>query len=82
MVNLHNHNSSIGYFKTTKGIIALTPDCKKTAMGLPPVMFAVFLIANFGKTWVFGGISEIPLPTPSGIKREWYVCIGYFVVSI
>jgi hypothetical protein len=34
------------------GLIALTPemDCNKTAMGLPPV--TVFLIANYGKTWV------------------------------
>jgi hypothetical protein len=23
--------------------------------------------------WRLGGISEIPLLTPSGIKREWYV---------
>jgi hypothetical protein len=31
-----------------KGLIALTPEigCNKTAMGLPPVTFAVFLIAN------------------------------------
>jgi hypothetical protein len=38
----------------TKGLIAITPeiDCNKTAMGLPPVTSAVFLIANFGKTWV------------------------------
>jgi hypothetical protein len=34
---------------TTKGLIALTPDidCNKTAMGLPPVSSAVFLIANY-----------------------------------
>jgi hypothetical protein len=34
--------------KATKGLIALTPeiDCGQTAMGLPPVMSAVFLIAK------------------------------------
>jgi hypothetical protein len=34
--------------KVDKGLIALTPeiDCNKTAMGLPPVTSAVFLIAN------------------------------------
>jgi hypothetical protein len=32
----------------TIGLITLTPeiDCNKTTMGLPPVMSAVFLIAN------------------------------------
>jgi hypothetical protein len=36
------------------GLIALTPmiDCYKTAMGLPTVTSAVFLISDFGKTWV------------------------------
>jgi hypothetical protein len=44
--------------KTTKGLIALTPeiDCNRTAMDLPPVTFAVFFIANIGKTNV--GVSE------------------------
>jgi hypothetical protein len=34
--------------KGDKGLIALIPeiDCNKTAMGLPPVKSAVFLIAN------------------------------------
>jgi hypothetical protein len=34
--------------KAAKGLIAVTPeiDCKKTAMGLPLVTCAVFLIAN------------------------------------
>jgi hypothetical protein len=34
--------------KATKGILALTPeiDCDQTAMGLPPVTTAVFLIAK------------------------------------
>jgi hypothetical protein len=34
--------------KATKGLIALRPemDCNKTAMGLPLVTSAVFLIAN------------------------------------
>jgi hypothetical protein len=38
--------------KATKGLIALTTeiDWKKTAMGLPPVTSAVFVITNFGKT--------------------------------
>jgi hypothetical protein len=37
--------------KATKGLIALAPeiDFNKTAMGLPPVTSAVFLIAN--KFW-------------------------------
>jgi hypothetical protein len=37
--------------KGTKGLIALTPKigCNNMAMGLPPVMSAVFLIAN--KFW-------------------------------
>jgi hypothetical protein len=37
-----------------KGLIALTPemDCNLTAIGLPPVTSAVFLIAkSFGKIW-------------------------------
>jgi hypothetical protein len=44
--------------KATKGLIALTPeiDCNKTAMGLPPVTSAVFLIAN--KLWQNVGVSE------------------------
>jgi hypothetical protein len=35
-------------YKGTKRLIELTPeiDCKKTAMGFPPVTSAVFLIAN------------------------------------
>jgi hypothetical protein len=35
-------------YKATKGLIALITeiDCNKTAMGLPPVTSAVFLIAN------------------------------------
>jgi hypothetical protein len=46
----------------TKALIALTPeiDFNKTAMSLPPVTSAVFLVTNFGKTSL-GGISEIPL---------------------
>jgi hypothetical protein len=34
--------------KATKGLIALTPEINydKTAMGLPPVTFVVFLIAK------------------------------------
>jgi hypothetical protein len=40
-------------YKATIGLIAFTPeiDCDQTAMGLPPVTSAVFLTANFGKTW-------------------------------
>jgi hypothetical protein len=32
----------------TKGLTALTPgmDCDKTAMGLPPIIYAVFLIVK------------------------------------
>jgi hypothetical protein len=42
-----------GCRKATKGLIAVTEiDCNETAMGLPPVTSAVFLTANFGKTWV------------------------------
>jgi hypothetical protein len=51
--------------KATKGIMSLTPeiDCNKTAMGLPPVASAVFLIANIilVKRGCLGGIFEIPL---------------------
>jgi hypothetical protein len=43
------------------------------AMGLPPVTSAVFLISNFGKTWV-SNIWDTST-TPSRIKREWYVCM-------
>jgi hypothetical protein len=34
--------------KATQGLIALTPeiDCNETAMGIPAVTSAVFLIAN------------------------------------
>jgi hypothetical protein len=44
-------------------------------MGLPPVTFALFLITNFGKTWVSRRNIWDTSATPSGIKREWYVCI-------
>jgi hypothetical protein len=39
---------SMDVVKGDKELIALTPeiDCNKTAMGLPPVTSAVFLIAN------------------------------------
>jgi hypothetical protein len=51
--------------KVTKGLRALTPeiDCNRTAMVLPPVTSAVFLIANsiLVKRGCLGGISEIPL---------------------
>jgi hypothetical protein len=50
-------------------------DCNKTAMDLLPVTSAVFLIANFGKTWVSRRNIGDTSATPLGIKREWYVCI-------
>jgi hypothetical protein len=42
----------------TKGLIALTPeiDCDQTAIGLPPVTSAVFLIAQV--LWYNVGVSE------------------------
>jgi hypothetical protein len=38
----------MGVVKGDEGLIALTPeiDCNNTAMGLPPVTSALFLIAN------------------------------------
>jgi hypothetical protein len=42
----HLFLSSMDVEKATKGLIALTSeiDCNQTAIGLPPVMSAVFLI--------------------------------------
>jgi hypothetical protein len=63
--------------KATKGLIAIKNDidCDPTAMGLPPVASAVFLIAKYFllKRGSLRGISEMPLLTPSGIKRGRYV---------
>jgi hypothetical protein len=55
--------------------MALTPEieCSKTAMGLPPVTFAVFFLANFSKIWVSRRNIWNTSASPSGIKREWYV---------
>jgi hypothetical protein len=33
-------------YKATIGLVAFTPDCDQTAMGLPPVTSAVFLTAK------------------------------------
>jgi hypothetical protein len=46
--------------KATKGLTALSSeiDCDQTAMGLPPIMSAVFFIALV-KRGHLGGISEI-----------------------
>jgi hypothetical protein len=43
-----NSIAPLSFLEATKGLIALTPeiDCNKTAMGLPPVTPAAFLIAN------------------------------------
>jgi hypothetical protein len=65
-------------YKTTKGLTALTPevDCDQTAIGLPPVTSAVFLIAsNFGEMCVSRRNIWDVSATPSGMKREWYVCM-------
>jgi hypothetical protein len=62
--------------KANKGITAFTLDIDydQTAIGLPPVMSAVFIASNFGKTWA-KNIRDASA-TPSRIKREWYVCIS------
>jgi hypothetical protein len=44
-------------------------------MGLPLVTSAVLLIANFGKTWASRSNIWVASAAPSGIKREWYVCM-------
>jgi hypothetical protein len=49
-------------------------------MGLPPVTSAVFLIANFGKTWLSLRNIWDTSATPSGIKREWYVYVCIYVI--
>jgi hypothetical protein len=36
-------------------------------------------LTNFDKTWVFWRNIRDTSATPSGIKREWYVCIFYFM---
>jgi hypothetical protein len=54
----------------------------QTAMGLPPGTSIVLILNNFGKTWAFGNIRNASA-TPSGIKREWYVCMyGMYVVLV
>jgi hypothetical protein len=51
-------------------------DCDQKAMGLLPlVMTAVFLTANFGKTWASRSNVWDACVTPLGIKRAWNVCI-------
>jgi hypothetical protein len=49
--------------KATKGLTALTPemDCDYKAMGLPPIISAVFLITISVNYACLGRISEIPL---------------------
>jgi hypothetical protein len=58
--------------KATKELIALTPEmhCDQTAMGLPPVMSAVFLIAILVKCGCLGGI-----------KRKWYVYLSILKIA-
>jgi hypothetical protein len=73
-------NKRIAPLSFLHGLIALTPeiDYNKTAMGLPPVTSVVFLITKFGKTWVSRRNIWDTSATPSGIKREWYVCMYKF----
>jgi hypothetical protein len=52
-------------------------------MGLQSVTSVVFLVVNnFGKMWVSWRNIRGVFATPSGIKREWYVCMYYSVVLV
>jgi hypothetical protein len=58
-------------------ITTLSPEINydPAAIDLPPVISAVFLRAYFGKMWASRKNISDASATPSGIKREWYVCM-------
>jgi hypothetical protein len=65
--------------KATEGLIALMPetDCDQTAIGLPPITSAAFLIAILVIAKQSGRNIRDASSTPSGIKRERYVCMNF-----
>jgi hypothetical protein len=55
--------------KETKGSTALSPEIiNQTAIGLPPVTFAAYLITIFVKRRHFGGTSATPSCTVVGMN--------------